>query len=85
MVCASRLSNRLLKAINDYAIKNKKVFFIEAFLPTITKHYNLTYFQPTELTSVVYKYDWIKEKENLNKENIYHPIKDLMKHVEIRK
>jgi hypothetical protein len=87
MVCASRLSNRLLKAINDYAIKNKKVFFIEAFLPTITKHYNLTYFQPSELTSVVYRYDWIKkeEKENLNKENIYHPIKDLMKHVEIRK
>jgi hypothetical protein len=84
MVCASRLSNRLLQAINDYAMKNKKIFFVEAFLPTITKHYNLTYFQPSELTSVVYRCDWEKEKEKINKENIYHPIKEIKKHVEIR-
>ena len=87
MVCASRLSNRLLNSVNDYAMKNKKLFFIEAFLPTITKHYNLTYFQPTELTSVVYRCDWVKENEEkdiLKKENIYHPIKDLKKHIELR-
>jgi hypothetical protein len=83
MVCASRLSNKLLKSINDYAMKNKKLFFIEALLPTITKHNNLTYFQPSELTSVVYREDWLKENV-LNKENIYHPIKDLTKHYDIR-
>jgi hypothetical protein len=39
MMCATRMSIRLLQGIRWYATKYKTLFFLEALFPTITKHF----------------------------------------------
>ena len=82
MMCATRLSRKLLECITNYAKNNKQLFFIEALFPTITKHNKLTYYQPDELKTVIYRREW--EETELDKNNIYHPIKDQTKHIYFR-
>jgi len=82
MMCATRLSINVLKEIDKYAVKNKCLFFIEALFPTIVKYNNFTYFQPNELKTIKYRFDW--NDKNVNKTNIYHPIKDDRYHVYLR-
>jgi hypothetical protein len=82
MMCAIRVSNKLLQCIKDYVCKYKKLFFIEALFPTITKYNNLTFYQPDELTKVRFRFDW--KMEHINETNIYHPIKNMRKHIIFR-
>jgi hypothetical protein len=82
MMCATRLSKKLLECINKYAKKNKQLFFLEALFPTITKHNNLTYYHPDELKSVLYRHDWLDSE--IDKINIYHPVKDQNRHIYFR-
>jgi hypothetical protein len=82
MMCATRISRKLLDCINKYAKKNKQLFFLEALFPTITKYNNLTYYHPDELKTVLYRRDW--NDREIDKINIYHPIKDQSKHVYFR-
>lgn len=82
MMCAIRVSNNLLKNINFYAYKNKRLFFIEALFPTIIKHNNLTYYQPDELTNIKYRFEW--NIDIINKLAIYHPIKNQANHIIFR-
>jgi len=74
----------MLESINDYAKKNKTLFFLEALYPTIAVKYNLKYFSnPTEFLTVTHR-----DKLNinlLNKDNLYHPIKNIESHLEARK
>jgi hypothetical protein len=86
MMCAARLSNELLQGIRWYASKYKTLFFLEALFPTITSHFKLSYVNPIELTTVTYR-DVFFEKEYDEKKidtHIFHPIKDLNKHKELR-
>ena len=82
MMCAIRVSKDLLKNINVYANRNKKVFFIEALFPTIINHNNLTYFQPDELTNIKYRFEW--NIDIVNKSHIYHPVKNQVNHIIFR-
>ena len=82
MICANRMSSRLLQAIKNYSLKNKELFFLEALFPSITKANNLIYDCPAELKSIKYRTIW--DSKSVNKFNLYHPIKDLEKHSEYR-
>jgi len=82
MMCACRMSNKLLENINHYAIQNKKLFFLEALFPTIAIKNNLKYIRPDEFKTITYR-----DKINMDqytKVNIYHPCKDIELHDIIR-
>lgn len=75
MVCAVRMSKRLLSYIGDYAKTYKTLFFLEVMFLTIAVKHNLIIGMPKELSTIVYRRDW-KESE-LNKINLFHPIKNM--------
>ena len=83
MVCAMRVSRALLEKIREYAQSHKTLFFLEALFPTLCKHHNLVYHTPDELKTIVYRARY--SLEDVNDTHLYHPIKDLNKHVEYRK
>lgn len=74
MVCAVRMSKKLLECINKYAKINNTLFYLEAMYPTLAIQNKLKYDNPDELSTILYRNDW--KKEDLNKTNLYHPIKD---------
>lgn len=85
MMCATRMSKRLLQGIRWYAQRYKTLFFLEALFPTITKHFNLSHFRPEELTTVTYRQEYNEETDVLKlKTHVFHPIKDIIKHVYLR-
>jgi hypothetical protein len=113
MVCATRLSQNVLKNIRNYATVNNELFFLEALLPTLAKAESETFAKadsmtlakadsmtlakadsmtlakaekcccPAELKTVVFRHNYTYE-EVTNKDNIYHPIKDILKHNKFR-
>lgn len=83
MVCAMRASKALLTKVRDYAQSYKTLFFLEALFPTFCKRHNLIYDTPDELKPIVYMARY--SKEDIGPINLYHPIKDLKKHVDFRK
>jgi len=78
MVCACRMSQKLLQKIKIYATDHNTLFFLEALFPTITMKYNLIYDTPNELSTIEYRYNFMPHE--LNKTNLFHPIKDMDKH-----
>lgn len=85
MMCATRMSNHLLKGIRWYATRYKTLFFLEALFPTITSHFDLAHFKPEELTTVTYRRDFDEETDVLKlKTHVFHPVKDINKHEELR-
>jgi hypothetical protein len=86
MMCAARLSNTLLQCIRWYASKYNTLFFLEALFPTITSHFKLSYVNPIELTTVTYRDVFFLEEEDQERleTHIFHPMKDLNKHLELR-
>jgi hypothetical protein len=85
MVCATRLSPNVLEEIRLYADLNKELFFLEALLPTLSKvnPKDKKCCCPDELKTVVFRNNY-NYKNVSNKANIYHPVKDISKHVEFR-
>ena len=87
MMCITRMSNTLLQCIRWYASKYNTLFFLEALFPTITSHFKLSYVQPEELTTVTYRDVFFLEddQDRLRIEtHVFHPMKDLNKHKELR-
>jgi hypothetical protein len=82
MVCSIRTSKELLACIKEYANKYKTLFFLEAMFSTICKKSNLKYDTPDELKNVVYKRDYIDT--DINSTHIFHPVKDITKHIHYR-
>jgi hypothetical protein len=99
MMCAARVSQTVLHKIRVYATTYKTLFFLEALLPTISKTIMLSKDEdkdkdkdedkdvkcgcPDELKTVVYRHKYTYE--TVLKENIYHPVKNILKHEEFRK
>jgi hypothetical protein len=98
MMCAVRLSPNVLERIHEYASLNNELFFLEALLPSLAKAESKTLAKaefkaeekeqlkcccPDELKTVVYRHNYTYEQVT-NKDNIYHPVKDILKHVEFR-
>jgi len=80
MVCGVRVSGNLLDKIKTYARENKRLFFLEVLFPTLAVKGNLIYHTPNQLDQIYFRYDW----RYLSKKNIFHPIKNIDSHPEIR-
>jgi hypothetical protein len=55
MMCATRMSMNVLQGIKWYATKYNTLFFLEALIPTITRYFVLSNFNPKELTTITYR------------------------------
>jgi hypothetical protein len=85
MMCATRMSYKLLQRIRWYATRYKTLFFLEALFPTITKHFGLSHFRPEELTTVTYRQEFNEETDGLKLQtHVFHPVKDIIKHLYLR-
>jgi hypothetical protein len=82
MICICRLSKELLLKINDYTKIYKKLNFIEFLFNTLALHNNLIISNPTEFDPITFRKDW--NINNINKNNLYHPIKNISDHEYIR-
>ena len=80
-MCVVRFSNNMLKCILEYAKKHKTLFFLEALFPTTAIKNNLKY-SISDKFIMHYRYNF--EKKDINKINLYHPIKDLNNHINFR-
>ena len=72
MICACRMSRKMMGLIKQFANKNKSFQFIESLLPTIAIKNNLKYDTPSE-------FDKIRTyaiKVDIDKNFIYHAVKD---------
>lgn len=75
MVCAIRVSKRLLECIKEYANKNKTLYFIELLFNTLAAQNGLTIKKIPELSTITHKDKF--EKSEIIDTNLYHPFKDL--------
>lgn len=72
----------MVNCINDYAVKNKQIFYFEALFPTVAVKNSLKYVTPTELSTVNVTPNYIRK--DVNKNNVYHPETDLSTHLYYR-
>jgi hypothetical protein len=83
MVCAVRLSSRLLESIsifvNEYKESNK---FIEYIFHTIALHNNFIVEPIPELSNVVWRRDWCDSDFHLN--GFFHPVKTVLEQERVR-
>jgi len=83
MMCACRLSKKYLQIIKQYASHNKRLFFLEAFFPTLAKYSNLDVVpNPNELLTITYNSEFNYDK--FNKTDLFHPCKDVKEHTFLR-
>lgn len=83
MICAIRVSQKLLKCLDQYVRVAKSLFVDEALFNTISLHAKLVTRTPDELSSIKFRKDW--KKEEIGKENLYHPIKSVARQFELRR
>jgi len=79
MICAIRMSRRLLDRLIAYADKYGSLCYCEALFPTLAKQSGLLYDTPTEMHTVVFKHEWTQTQPT----HIYHPIKDVGRHAQL--
>lgn len=83
MICACRMSNKLLNEIDNYVIENKMLMFDEIMFVTLAHHKKLKVHNPKELSGIQYWTKWEEEfeKDNnvMNDHTLYHPIKKMNK------
>ena len=82
MVCICRLSKELLKKINEFTKIHKKLNFIEFLFNTLALHNKLIISNPKEFDPIVFRNNW--DINNININNLYHPIKNISDHEYIR-
>lgn len=75
MICACRLSRKLMYCINAYANTYKNLFLDEVLFNTLALKENLEVLTPIELSTITFKYMW--EISNIKLENLYHPMKNM--------
>jgi hypothetical protein len=75
MICAIRVSRKMMDAIEEYAAFYKTLHFCETIFNTLALKNNLTVVCPPELSTIVYRKDW--KLNQINRHYLYHPIKDM--------
>jgi len=84
MMCAIRVTPKLLEKVDEYAKTHNSLFFLEAFFPTITKYYGLNCGPMIdEIKTIMYQADY--EDTDIKTTNLYHPMKDIERHDKLRK
>lgn len=82
MMCAVRMSRSLLSCIKVYATKNKTLYFLEALFPTICSKHGLKGRSIEELQNIYYRHTFAVD--DLNKNELFHPMKDITAHEKFR-
>jgi prepilin-type processing-associated H-X9-DG protein len=75
MICAVRVSDKLLHTIHNYAKKYKNLFLDETLFNTLALHNKLVVITPPELSGIHFRYDW--KPHEIESTHLYHPIKDI--------
>lgn len=83
MICAIRCSKKLLECIFNHALKYKTLFMDEAMFNTLALHNNLNVKDIEELKTIVWRKTWTKNEININ--NLYHPVKSIENQYQLRK
>lgn len=82
MVCSVRMSRTLLDCLAKEIERQERVLFVEMFFNTVAAHNSLIVTVAPELSTIHYRKDW--DGNEFNKTNLFHPIKDISTHNEIR-
>lgn len=82
MICVCRLSLSLLNQIEKYVNNYNTLTFIEALIPTLCFKNKLNFKTDEKFNSII----WRKKntKENIDKINFFHPVKEFNIHYEFR-
>jgi len=83
MMCAVRFSYRMMECINNYAKEQNELFFLEALFPTLAIKNELKHNSPDEMNTIYYRFEF--NEEDINEKKLYHPVKDVNKHIYFRK
>ena len=81
-ICAIRISNNLLRIINDYADQYKSLFMDEAFFSTMAFRNELSIVVAPELSTIEWRREW--NLHEIKKTNLYHPMKSIDQQYEYR-
>jgi hypothetical protein len=79
MVCCVRTSSLFLSNIKDYASEHNNLFFHEALFPTLCKHRNLEYKNPSQFKNIIYRKEY--KDDDINTKDLFHPVKNIHDHV----
>lgn len=75
MICAIRVSKKMMELIYEYATTNKTLFMDEALFNTIALYNNLIINVIPELSTITYRDKWILD--DILPQKLYHPIKNI--------
>jgi len=82
LICLTRFSKNLMKELDIFIIKNKKLIFKEILFHTLCLHNNMKIATPEELKNIIIDKDWMINE--INKNNCYHQVKNLEHHLIFR-
>jgi hypothetical protein len=78
LVCAARLSRRLLDAVKAFVKQHGRLVFIEIIFNTIVVQQGMKLEMPKELSKIVWRHHWTPE--TVDAHHLFHPIKDVNLH-----
>ena len=82
ILCCHRQSRRNLQKVKEYVDKNGKLLFLEFFINTLANHNNHSVKTLPQFRTITWRNKI--DENNLNINNLYHPVKDLKKHLQYR-
>jgi hypothetical protein len=78
MICAVRLSQRMLEEVCEYVSTYNDLFLDEAFFPTLAFKAGYSVLNPPELETILWRKEW--NRSDIVPENLYHPVKNQTLH-----
>jgi hypothetical protein len=78
LVCASRLSRRLLNEVKDFVHEKHRLFYLEVIFSTMVEQKKMSLVMPDELQTIIFRHDW--NADTVDEEHLYHPVKDVKLH-----
>jgi len=80
MVCACRLSNKLIEIVKNHAASVGRLLYIEFMLNTLAMKNGLKVSCPQELSTISWNQIWSLNAFQNNKMNLFHPVKNVNNH-----
>ena len=82
LLCCHRQSNRLLQRIKEYCDENGSLLFLEIMVNTLANQNNYNVKTLPNLKTITWRKKF--KLEDIRKDNLYHPMKNLKEQTEIR-
>ena len=84
MMCGAGMSRAMLEKINERVQQKGELLYLEALFNTIATNSGLKVHNPFELKSIVWWGEWDINALLLFPDNVFHPIKPVERHQELR-